>query len=285
MYFRLHGVNKTPCFQLLNKSLANLPSTTFCIKNQVLQFSGKSTQNIFVITKCCHMMPLQYTVDVSATENISWHNCYAFSPHWMSLLDQLCETATLTFSSPPPLCVPGLHSFAPSYVLKLNLVCVNEAASCSTSSPSPLPASFALHPSAEDSSLRLGLSESQQLQHHPLIRLCSILSILESIHFSQASQRCQDSHTPFSQICFLQPPCVAQDSIQAVTSWAGLPCCIPLFPPALLGLPLPQSPSSEPLHHNPLSEARFRKKQASCLFFLRKCLLPGQLVFHCPSGG
>ncbi|CAK6959197.1 guanine nucleotide exchange factor DBS isoform X7 [Scomber scombrus] len=93
----------------------------------------------------------------------------------------------------------GLHRFAPSCVLRLTLACVNEAASCSTSSPSPPPASFALHPSAEVSSLRLGLAESQQLQHHPLIRLqSSILSILESIHFSQAFQRCRDSHPHFS---------------------------------------------------------------------------------------
>lgn len=43
-------------------------------------------------------------------------------------------------------------------------------------------------------------------------------------------------------------------------------------------------PISHLLPHPLLSEV-LREKQASCLFLLQKCLLAGQLVFHCPSGG
>ncbi|TNN53512.1 hypothetical protein EYF80_036285 [Liparis tanakae] len=75
-------------------------------------------------------------------------------------------------------CPTSLRRFAPSCVLRLKHACANEAASRSTSSPSPSPVS--LHSSTEDSSLE----QPQQLQHHPLVRLCSIL---ESIHYSQAS--------------------------------------------------------------------------------------------------
>lgn len=44
------------------------------------------------------------TVYVSAEETVLWHSCHALPPHWVSLLDQplLCETAMLTFTSPPP---------------------------------------------------------------------------------------------------------------------------------------------------------------------------------------
>lgn len=58
----------------------------------------------------------------------------------------------------------------------------------------------------------------------------------------------------------------------------------PPLPFCSAGLATATVPLFRPLHHNPLSEARFRKKQASCLFFLQKCLLAGQLVFRCPSG-
>ncbi|KAK9537870.1 hypothetical protein VZT92_005445 [Zoarces viviparus] len=89
-----------------------------------------------------------------------------------------------------------------------------------------------------------------------------------------------EQHTPpLSQISFLQQPCVVQASSQAVPTWASLP----LFPSARLGSPPQQSPISR--RHHPLSVAPGRKKQASCLFFLQKCLLAGQLVFHCPFGG
>lgn len=71
----------------------------------------------------------------------------------------------------------------------------------------------------------------------------------------------------------------------AVAFWANLPSCVPLIPFRSAGLAVATVPLSGPLHRHPLSEEPFRKRQASCLFFLQKCLLAGQLVFHCPSGG
>lgn len=174
---------------------------------------------------CRHIVPMQHNqwcVTSSAfcvfrEESLPWHCCYASPPHWVSLLDQLSswETATLTFASPPPLSLPGLHRFAPSWVLRLKHACAHEASSRSSSSPSPSLASWSLHPSAEESSAQLGLSQPKQLhQHHSLIRLCSILSIPESIHLSQASQHLRAAHTP---------------SLTDI-SRANLPCCIPLIP-------------------------------------------------------
>lgn len=79
--------------------------------------------------------------------------------------------------------------------------------------------------------------------------------------------------------------CVAHDISQEVTFWAKLPCFITLFPTAQLSLPLQQSLSPILFTTIHFLKHRSGKKQASCLFFLRKCPLAGQLVFHCPSGG
>lgn len=73
--------------------------------------------------------------------------------YWISCCVKL---ATLTSTSPPPLCLPGLHRFAPSCVLRLKHACLNKAESCSTSFPSPLPESCDLHPCAEDSQCSWG---------------------------------------------------------------------------------------------------------------------------------
>lgn len=86
------------------------------------------------------------------------------------------------------------------------------------------------------------------------------------------------THPPLCQTSLLQQP--PQDSSQA-----SPPCRTPLFPPARPGLATTRVPLSRPLRRHPLSEASFRKKQASCLFLLSKCLLAGQLVSHCPCGG
>lgn len=91
-------------------------------------------------------------------------------------------------------------------------------------------------------------------------------------------------HTPpLSQI--LKHPFFTPDSSQAVTSRANSPCCIPLFPSAWLDSPPQQSPSPVLLTVIYSPKHRLRKKQASCLFFLHKCLSAGQLVFRCPFGG
>lgn len=80
-------------------------------------------------------------------------------------------------------------------------------------------------------------------------RSISIISSSVSVASSKASisykhPSTSKLHTPsLSQISCLQHPCVVQDSSQAVTSWASLPCCLPLIPSARLELPPQQFPS------------------------------------------
>ncbi|KAK5860849.1 hypothetical protein PBY51_022301 [Eleginops maclovinus] len=111
----------------------------------------------------------------------------------------------------------------------------------------------------------------------------SVSAASSKASYSHKHPRTSELHTPpLSHISLLQHPCVAPDR-QAVKSRARLPCCIPLFPSARLGLPSQQSSLSLPLHHHPLSTVQ--EKQASCLFFLQKCPLAGQLGYRCPFGG
>lgn len=91
-----------------------------------------------------------------------------------------------------------------------------------------------------------------------------------------------------THLLFLRFLCSSISSIDpaARQSYSGLIChpASSSSPSTQLGLPL-QPPPFRPLHCHPLSDVPFQKKQASCLFFLQKCLLAGQLVFHCPCGG
>lgn len=191
----------------------------------------------------------------------TWCHC------WISC--SCVKTATLTFTSPPPLRLPGLHRFAPSCMPMMKHAFANEAASSSF----PLPASCALQPFAVGSSA-VGLSQPAHLHHHhqPLQHL----SHKNPITFT---------HLLLSQISILQHPCIRKNSSKAVTFQDNLPSCILPLPFCSARLASATVPLSHPHHYPLISEELFRKKQASCLFFLQKCLLAGQLVFRCPSGG
>ena len=90
--------------------------------------------------------------------------------------------------------------------------------------------------------------------------------------FSHKHPSTSELHTPpLSPISLLQHPCVAKDN-QAVKSRARLPCCIPLFPSARLGLPSQQSPLSLPLQHHPLSSSPFSEKSRQAVSFSCKCV-------------
>lgn len=140
---------------------------------------------------------------------------------------------------------------------------MSEWASCFISS-SPLLASCALHLSADGSAGAALVS----IPHH----FFSAFSPTLKGFISQAFQHYQAAHTPFLSHLWTSNICTGQ-------SYSGLHPSLSFCSAGLA------SPISHFLHHHPLSEAPFREKQASCLFFLQKCLLAGQLVFHCPSGG
>lgn len=137
----------------------------------------------------------------------------------------LYETARLTFTSPPPsVCLHSLHRFAPSCVLKYT--CVNEP-------PAPSP----LHLLCRHPVLCISLRKAC-----PCISGCHSRS---SFSINPSSYSHPQEHLFLSSIS-ARPSCTHPLSLTslhlqclcwAVISWASLPCCIPFFPFAWLGLP------------------------------------------------
>lgn len=184
------------------------------------------------------------------------------------------KSATLTFTSPPPLSA-RLHRFAQScadaeawmcewgcLLLHHPPICVAGIQHSVFMCRGPISSSVAVTVGAF--SLASFLHQSRQ-QH----------STFESIHFSQAAQ--------YSVPLRILPSSLHESyETAAVASHSGL-IYLPLLHLLLRWFcrcNCPSLASSSPS----LSEV-LQKKQASCLFLQQKCLLAGQLVFHCPSGG
>lgn len=107
------------------------------------------------------------------------------------------KTATLTLTSPPPLCLPGPHGLAPSCVLMLKHECASEAPCCFIT---PLPsASSVLLSRAEDPSALLRLSPWERFhQHRPFISSGSIAPHLKASISAKQRGTCTEFSPPAS---------------------------------------------------------------------------------------
>lgn len=156
----------------------------------------------------------------------------------MSVLDHLllCKIRNADLHVPSPLCLPGLHRFAPSCVLMPKHECANEAACCFITPPSALLASSILFSCAEDPLALLWLSPSEHFhRHHPFISLSSITP-----HLKASISPKQPSIASLSE--FSPPPAsIIWDSSSGVTFWVDPPSSSSSS--ASLGLPLQLSPS------------------------------------------
>lgn len=154
---------------------------------------------------------------------------------------------------------------------------MDEAAFCS--SPSPIAGVLS------SASLRKGLDSAAGPSR------CHLLLI--SIHFSAASVSSWASiHSPqaspgrsHTSLLPQIPSLQRHSATSQVSGWrltrAGFTLLLSCLD--ITAAPLPNSPAPVPLAV--ISEEPLRKKQASCLFSLQKCLSAGRLVSRCPCGG